>query len=138
LPIFRFDIRKNKSVLIIAALGSAHRDFPTLFAAVEKLQLPTVVATGQRALNGISVPSIVETPFGISRDECWKLAQQARINVIPLRPNEQVTAAGQITIAQAMRMRRAIIATRCLGAEDYIIHGETGLLATRRGFPPSS
>lgn len=27
-----------------------------------------------------------------------------------------------------MRMGRAVIASRCLGAEDYIQHGETGLL----------
>ncbi|EKQ66733.1 glycosyltransferase [Leptolyngbyaceae cyanobacterium JSC-12] len=112
----------------IVAIGSAHRDFPTLFKVVEKLKLPTVVASGPRSLAGLSIPSQVQTPFGIGKKECLRLAQEARINVIPLRPNELVTAAGQVTIVEAMRMGRAIIATRCNGAEDYIIHGETGLL----------
>lgn len=36
--------------------------------------------------------------------------------------------AGIITIVEAMLMGRPVIATRCLGAEHYIRHGETGLL----------
>jgi glycosyltransferase involved in cell wall biosynthesis len=112
----------------IAALGSAHRDFPTLFEAVEKLNIPTIVASGKRALEGLSIPANVQTPFGIQKAECLKLAQEARINVIPLTPNQQVTAAGQVTLVEAMRMGRAVIATRCLGIEDYVVEGETGLL----------
>lgn len=112
----------------ITALGSAHRDFPTLFKAVAALNLPTVVASGKRALEGLSIPAQVKAPLGIQKAECLKLAQQARINVVPLIPNEKVTAAGQVTIVEAMRMGRAIIATRCNGVEDYIIDGETGLL----------
>jgi glycosyltransferase involved in cell wall biosynthesis len=112
----------------IAALGSAHRDFPTLFQAVEKLNLPTVVASGKTALEGLTIPAQVQTPFGIKKADCLKLAQQARINVVPLVPNEKVTAAGQVTIVEAMRMGRAVIATRCNGVEDYIIDGETGLI----------
>jgi glycosyltransferase involved in cell wall biosynthesis len=112
----------------ITALGTAHRDFPTLFAAIERLKLPTVVASGPRALEGLTIPASVQTPFGLSKADCLKLAQQARINVVPLLPNEKVTAAGQVTIVEAMRMGRALIATRGTGAEDYIVHGETGLL----------
>lgn len=112
----------------IAALGSAHRDFPTLFEAVETLKIPTVVASGSRALEGLTIPSQVQTPLGIGKADCLRLAQQARINVVPLIPNEQVTAAGQVTIVEAMRMGRALIATRGNGVEDYIIDGETGLL----------
>jgi glycosyltransferase involved in cell wall biosynthesis len=112
----------------IAALGSAHRDFPTLFAAVERLKLPTVVASGKRALEGLTIPTNVKTPFGIGRQDCLRIAQEARINIVPLMPKEQVTAAGQVTIVEAMLMGRVLIASRCHGVEDYIIHGETGLL----------
>lgn len=112
----------------IAALGSAHRDFPLLFEAVEKLNLPTIVASGKTALEGLTIPDQVQTPFGIKKADCLKLAQQARINIVPLVPNEKVTAAGQVTIVEAMRMGRAIISTRCNGTDDYIIDGETGLL----------
>jgi hypothetical protein len=119
---------ENTSEPFITALGSAHRDFPALFKAVEKLNIPTVVAASRRSLEGISVPAQVQTPFEIGKQDCLRLAQEARINVVPMVPNERVTAAGQVTIVEAMRMGRALIATRCNGAEDYIIHGETGLL----------
>lgn len=112
----------------VTALGSAHRDFRTLFAALDQLKLPAVVASGPRALEGLKIPALVQTPLGVSKADCLRLAQQARINVVPLLPHEQVTAAGQVTIVEAMRMGRALIATRGTGAEDYILHGETGLL----------
>ncbi|MGD1950852.1 MAG: glycosyltransferase family 4 protein [Leptolyngbyaceae cyanobacterium] len=112
----------------ITSLGSAHRDFDTLFQAVEQLNLSTVVASGQSALEGLTIPNQVQTPFGISRAECFRLAQQARINVVPLQPKEDVTSAGQVTMVEAMVMGRAIIATDCYGTADYITHGETGWL----------
>lgn len=119
---------ENKACPFLVSLGSAHRDFPTLFAAVEKLNLPTVVASGKRALEGLTIPPQVKTPFGIGKQDCLRLAQEARINIVPLLLKEEITAAGQVTIVEAMRMKRAIIATRCNGAEDYIKHGETGFL----------
>jgi glycosyltransferase involved in cell wall biosynthesis len=131
-PFHEFDIpvtyQENTEHPFIAALGSAHRDFPTLFQAVEKLNLPTIVASGRRALEGLSIPPLVKTPFDIGKADCLRLAQEARINIVPLMPKPQVTAAGQVTIVEAMLMGRAIIASNCYGAEDYIVHGQTGLL----------
>jgi glycosyltransferase involved in cell wall biosynthesis len=127
-PELPIQYEENSTQPFITSLGSAHRDFATLFAAVDKLNLPTIVASGPRALAGVSIPAAVQTPFGISRNDCLRLAQEARINIVPLLPNPTVTAAGQVTLVEAMRLGRAIIATRCNGAEDYICHGETGLL----------
>jgi Glycosyl transferases group 1 len=117
---------ENTDNPFLVAIGSAHRDFSTLFTAVEKLNLPTVVASGKRALAGLTLPPQVTAPLGIGKPECLKLSQEARINIVPLLPNDLVTAAGQVTIVEAMRMGRVVIASRCNGAEDYIIHGETG------------
>ncbi|MDX2230655.1 MAG: glycosyltransferase [Leptolyngbyaceae cyanobacterium bins.349] len=119
---------ENTTEPFIASIGSAHRDFPTFFAAIERLKLPTVVASGKVALAGLDIPASVKTPFDIHKKDCLRLAQEARINIIPLRTDPLVTAAGQVTIVESMRMGRAIIASRCNGAEDYIIHGETGFL----------
>jgi glycosyltransferase involved in cell wall biosynthesis len=119
---------ENNKEPFITALGSAHRDFPTLFKAVEKLNIPTVVASGKRALAGLTIPDNVQTPFGISKADCLRLNQEARINIVPLLPKPNVTAAGLVTIVEAMHLGRAIIATKGLGPEDYITHGETGLL----------
>jgi glycosyltransferase involved in cell wall biosynthesis len=119
---------ENTSQPFITAIGSAHRDFPTLFRAVETLKLPTVLAAGSRALAGLQLPSCVQAPLGIGKQDCLRLAQEARINIVPMKTNSQITAAGQVTIVEAMRMGRVVIASRCNGAEDYITHGETGLL----------
>lgn len=123
---------ENTTDPFLVALGSAHRDFSSLFQAVEKLNIPTVVASGKTALQGYSIPQNVTTPFGIKIQECRRLAQQARISIVPLLPNPLTTAGGQITIVEAMRMGRAIIASRCHGAQDYIEHGKTGLLVEPR------
>lgn len=122
------DFEEEMDHPFIASLGSAHRDFPTLFQAVERLNIPTIVASGKSALAGLQVPDNVQTPLGIDRSECFRLAQQGRINIVPLKPREGITAAGQVTIVEAMFMGRPLIATRCNGVEDYIIHGETGWL----------
>ncbi|NJL21396.1 MAG: glycosyltransferase family 4 protein [Leptolyngbyaceae cyanobacterium SM1_3_5] len=119
---------ENTTQPFLVALGSAHRDFATLFGAVDRLNLPTVVASGARSLEGFTIPASVQTPFGITKQDCLQLAQEARINIVPLLPNEAATAAGQVTIVEAMRMKRALIVTRCNGAEDYVQHGKTGLL----------
>ena len=110
----------------LLAMGSAQRDYPTLFKAVEKLGLRTVVVAGKHALAGLTIPPQVEVRSGLTMDECLRLAQEARVNIVPLLDNE--TAAGQVTIVEAMRMNRPVIATRCIGSEDYIKDGETGFL----------
>ncbi|MBD2110790.1 glycosyltransferase [Nodosilinea sp. FACHB-141] len=127
-PEIPIEYGEERKTPFIASLGSAHRDFPTLFEAVKKLNIKTIVATGQGAVEGLMIPEQVELPFGISKEECLRLGQQARLNVVPLQPKEGVTAAGQVTLVEAMIMGRPLIVTNFYGAEDYIIHGETGWL----------
>lgn len=110
----------------LLAMGSAQRDYPTFFKALEKLKLRTVLVAGKHALAGLTIPDNVEVRSGLTMDECLKLAQKARISVVPLLDSQ--TAAGQVTIVEAMRMSRPVIATRCIGSEDYIENGQTGLL----------
>ena len=110
----------------ILATGSAYRDYPTLFEAVSRLGIKTVVVSGPRTLQGLNIPSHVETPFGLKKHEIMRLVQQARLNIVPMVP-EGVTA-GIVTIAEAMRLGRAVIATRRSGVEDYIKDEDTGLL----------
>lgn len=110
----------------LLAMGSAQRDYSTLFKAVEKLGLRTIVVAGSHALAGLTIPDNVEVQSGLTMDECLQLAQKARISVVPLLDSQ--TAAGQVTIVEAMSMSRLVVATRCIGSEDYIKHGETGLL----------
>ncbi|HSN84643.1 MAG TPA: glycosyltransferase family 4 protein [Polyangiales bacterium] len=108
--------------------GSAHRDFPTFIEAVKRLGLRAVIVSGPRALEGIDVPPNVETPFGVSKADCLRLAQQARVNVVPMIRDDEATAAGHVTIAETMWMKRPLIVSNCNGADDYVIDGENGYL----------
>ena len=107
-------------------MGSANRDYQTFFDAVERTGIRTIVVASHRCIAGLSIPSNVQILSSRTQEECHRLAQKARLNVVPLI--ERVTAAGQVTIVEAMRMRRPVIATRCAGSEDYIDHGRTGML----------
>jgi glycosyltransferase involved in cell wall biosynthesis len=110
----------------VLAMGSANRDYQTFFDAVARIGVRTIVVTARHSLNGLTTPSNVELQSSLSPEECHLLAQKARINVVPLIDHH--TAAGQVTIVEAMRMFRPVIASRCVGSEDYIDHGKTGML----------
>jgi hypothetical protein len=114
----------------LLSMGSAKRDYATLFEAVRGSKRRTVVVAAKHALEGLDVPPNVTVLSSLPAVECYRLAQQARINVVTVL-NDQ-TASGQVTIVEAMRMGRAVIATRCMGSEDYVEHGVTGLLVEPR------
>lgn len=112
----------------IAAMGSAHRDYKMLADIIGELQLPTTIASSQAAVAGLDLPDCIDTPFGISKQDCLVLTQRARVNVVPLLPKPAVTAAGQVTLVEAMMMGKAVVATEYYGVEDYMQHEKTALL----------
>jgi glycosyltransferase involved in cell wall biosynthesis len=121
---------EDEQLPFVLAMGSARRDYATFFEAVRRSKLPTLVVAGQHALAGLEIPANVEVRSSLSADECRRLAQRARVNVVPVH-NED-TASGQVTLVEAMRMGRAVVATRCMGSEDYVEQGATGLLVEAR------
>ncbi len=110
----------------VLAVGSGHRDFRTLFAALETLQYPTVVISSPRALEGCTPPACVEIREGVPRDEIRRLVQRARINAIPMTTAGIV--GGTVTIVETMRHGRGPIVTRRSGTEDYVTDETSGLL----------
>lgn len=110
----------------VLSMGSARRDYATLFAAVRALRVRVVVVAAPWAIRGLDRPPNVELRSGLSLQECRLLAQRARVSVVPVANQE--TASGQVTIVEAMRMGRPVVATRCIGSEDYLQDGRTGLL----------
>lgn len=114
----------------VLAMGSAHRDYATLFEAARRWKHPTLVVAARHAVEGLTLPDNVELRNGLSELECRHLAQRARVNVVPVA-NAQ-TASGQVTLLEAMRMGRAVVATRCIGSEDYLADDVTGLLVEPR------
>jgi glycosyltransferase involved in cell wall biosynthesis len=114
----------------VLAMGSARRDYATFFEAMRGLGLRTLVVAGRHAIEGLAVPPNVEVLAGLTEEQCRRLAQRARVNVVPVE-NEH-TASGQVTLLEAMRMGRAVVATRTIGSEDYVESESTGLLAEAR------
>lgn len=110
----------------ILAMGSAHRDYETLFQAVGELGTRTIVVANPHRINSLKVPENVQIRSGLSHQECRILAQKARISIVPLK--DTATAVGQVTIVEAMTMARPVIATHCIGSTDYINNMETGVL----------
>lgn len=128
---------EDRTSPFIAAMGSAHRDYAMLADVLTELQIPTTIASSRAALAGIDLPDCVSTPFGITKADCLEITQRARINVIPLLPKPAVTAAGQVTLVEAMMMGKVLVATEYYGVEDYVEHEKTGLLVAphdRDGF----
>lgn len=126
----RIEEREDERRPFVLAMGSARRDYATFFEAVRRSQHPTLVVAARHALSGLEIPANVEVRSSLSADECRRLAQRARVNVVPVR-NED-TASGQVTLVEAMRMGRAVVATRCMGSEDYVEPETTGLLVEAR------
>ncbi|MGH1486307.1 MAG: glycosyltransferase [Cellvibrionaceae bacterium] len=119
---------ENTESPFILSMGTANRDYDTFFKAVEKLGYRTIVVAGKRSIEKLTIPKNVEIVSGISHEECRQLAQQAKINIVPLQ--DTPTGSGQVTIIEAMRMNKAVIATKCAGSEDYINNRETGILTS--------
>lgn len=114
----------------VLAVGSGHRDFATLFAALETLGYRTVVISSERALAGLTIPSCVEVRSGVPRDEIRRLVRKARVNAIPMTTDGVV--GGTVTIVETMRHGRAPVVTSRGGVEDYVTDEVSGLLVAPR------
>jgi len=110
----------------IFATGSGFRDYATLFKAVEKLNLRTIIVPGKNSLKGLEVPPQVETIYQLPKNEIRRLVQRARVNVVPMTTEGIV--AGTVTIAETMRLGRTMVITNRSGVEDYVQDGVTGLM----------
>jgi glycosyltransferase involved in cell wall biosynthesis len=110
----------------ITAMGSANRDYATLFKALEISGLPCHVVASPRALEGLPIPRNVSVEHGLDPAECHRIVQRSRFTVVPLL--DPLIASGQVTVVESMRMNKPIIATDSIGTADYIEHRKNGLL----------
>ncbi len=117
----------------VLAMGSANRDYATLIEAIRGLPLRLVLVASPRSLVGLDIPDNVTVTNGLTTQQCRELAQQARVNIVPLADVD--TASGQVTIVEALRMGRPLIATQGVGSVDYIVDGENAVLVAARDIP---
>jgi glycosyltransferase involved in cell wall biosynthesis len=115
---------------IISAVGLEFRDYDTLLAAVDGLDVTVVIAAASpwskrtNSITGKTIPDNI-TVRKFNQYDLRQLYAASRFVVVPLYP---VTfQAGVTTILEAMAMQRAVIVTRTPGQTDVVKEGETGL-----------
>lgn len=125
-------IARNEDVdaPFLLAMGSAHRDYATLIAALEPLGLPTVIVARRDIADALPSHAWLTVRHGLTEEECLALLSRARLSVTPI--DNPDTASGQVTFVNAMRLGVPVIATDCPGTEGYIEDGRTGRLVPPR------
>lgn len=116
----------------IAAVGNEMRDYTTLVAAMQGLDLPCEVIASRWALS----PEVQmmqdegRLPAGVtihnaSYTELREVYARSRFVVVPLKPSD--TNHGLTVILEAMAMGKPIICSRVRGHIDVIQAGDTGV-----------
>ncbi len=118
-------IHENVESPYIISLGTAGRDYKLYLEVLESLKIPAVIITGAHAVNGLKIPSNVKIMNGLSATQCHELLQGARFAVAPLA--SRVTAAGQVSIIDAMMFGKAQVVTKTPSTQDYLSHNSEAL-----------
>jgi hypothetical protein len=125
-PIERITHAEDETQPFVLAMGSARRDYRLFLSVMADLGYPTVVVASPQALDGLKIPGNVNVRHDMTIAQCHVLAQQARINVVPV--DNGSTASGQVTLIESMMYARPTVATATIGTEDYAEHDKTALL----------
>jgi glycosyltransferase involved in cell wall biosynthesis len=117
----------------VFAGGDYTRDYANLIEAVRCLPYRVVIACFYRHyFQGTDIPKHVEV-VTVSHDEFMRLMAGAGAVVVPLEGG-LLHPGGHLTYLSAMCLGKAVIVTDDGGADEYIVHGQTGLLV-RPGDP---
>jgi glycosyltransferase involved in cell wall biosynthesis len=109
----------------VFATGSGYRDYGTFFEAMKRLGYPARVVAGPRILAGLTVPKNVHV-LDLPRGEIRRQMRKARVNVMPV--TFEGIVAGTVTLAETLRVGRALVTTDRAGVSDYVTHENRGLL----------
>lgn len=120
--------RLGPAQFVLSVGNDRHRDHPLLLAAMREVhaKLPEV-----RLELVTRAPQQIPPEVGYWRQSAPPAQlrdhyRRAQVVAICTRPN--IHASGLNTILESMAMARAVVTTRNPGLEDYVMHGETGLL----------
>jgi glycosyltransferase involved in cell wall biosynthesis len=124
---------KCETERMICSAGLEWRDYPTMIAAVDGLEVKVNLAAASPWSKHSNETSNRSLPANVSArryeyNELRELYARARIVVVPLYQND--FQAGVTTILEAMAMGKAVIVTRTTGQNDVIIDGVNGVYVT--------
>lgn len=110
----------------LVAMGSAHRDYRLLIAAVDRLGIKAIIIARADLIDALPKSPHVTFMSGLSEDECLQIMARARICVTPIK--NQKTSSGQVTFIQAMQLGVPTVTTRSPGTDGYFSDEESGIL----------
>jgi glycosyltransferase involved in cell wall biosynthesis len=108
------------------AAGRTGRDWRTLADAVRGLDVEVTVVCSRLHASATDFPPNVTVLTDVPYQQYRALLEGAFAVVLPLEVHEYST--GQVVILEAMALGKAVVATRVLGSEDYVLDGQDGLL----------
>lgn len=108
--------------------GGAGRDFATLIEAVRNTDIPLRIVTFSPATLGYTdpLPPNCTVEWRMSQRQFLERVATARLVVVPLIQGEHPH--GHTTVVQALRLSKPVITTQNASCDDYIRHGDEGLL----------
>ena len=110
----------------IFSAGRSHRDYGTLFKAVDGLQAPVIVNARDFNVRGLDRPANVTVNSLLPYPQFISLIQMAQIIVLPLHTARH--ASGETFLIQAMAAGKPVVATRTYSTAEIIEHGKNGML----------
>ena len=108
------------------SVGLSYRDYRTLMEAAKKTSKPFVVVTTDAYLKGLIIPENVTVHRNTFGNAALELMKESAAVIFPLE--KTFSPAGLTALVNAMCYGKPVIATRSMATEEYITHGETGLL----------
>jgi len=110
------------------SVGLSYRDFPTLMDAAKKCSKQFVLATTDAFLKGLTIPdnvTVYRNAFGNAAEDLMK---QSAAVIFPLERTS--SPAGETTLVSAMFYGKPVITTETITTQEYITHGQNGLLVS--------
>jgi glycosyltransferase involved in cell wall biosynthesis len=114
----------NRTILTIG--DDIGRDFQTLLAAVEELDVEVIAKTSQPIREREALPRVRRIQERLDWDTYRQMFADARLVVIPVF--ETIHASGVGSLLEAMAMGKPVIATGSAGLRDYLNHEENALV----------
>jgi glycosyltransferase involved in cell wall biosynthesis len=122
---YQYEVRDDGYLF---AGGNYDRDYRTLVEAVRPLGVPVWIATTRRneLLNGVNVPPHIRVE-GTTHAGFRQALAGAKLVVVPMQGG-LLHSGGQQTLLNAMVMGKPTIAVGRAWAEDFLTHGDNGLI----------
>jgi glycosyltransferase involved in cell wall biosynthesis len=101
------------------------RDWPTLFSALEGIDLPVKLCCRPGDIAGLGVPAGIDVLGYVERTAYRHLLGRARVVAIATKP--LLYPSGQSVLLEAMAMARTVVVTETVSLSGYLVDGVTAL-----------